>query len=350
MIYIDKNSPEIIDAVNQHWSIIECRITKKLNAKKCSNSGCQVCKSTQNHTYKSSKAVVKRVKDFLFKQAKLETIICEEPEDILKTNDDLYKFVLAKTDYNKLKKYFSLSGNERKSSTYDKINNLLYDLSKGFDYDWFTGLKSEDSYSAYHLSDSLNMRSCVYCNRTYTTTIRDRKKGKLMRPQFDHWFPKSKFPLLSLSFYNLIPSCYTCNSSVKSDTILELKKHIHPYVDSGQTNEFAFNYFFQKSLDKYKVYVEFDTNGSRKSHDTIKQLKIDQMYNAHLSELGDLIKIKEAYSDTYIQKIQELFPSIKLSKNEIYRILFGTELDAKDFHKRPLSKFKHDILKKLKII
>ena len=59
---------------------------------------------------------------------------------------------------------------------------------------------------------------------------------------------------------------------------------------------------------------------------------------------------------TINKRIQEQVNAIvknhynNLSKNEIYRILFGTELDVKNFHKRPLSKFKHDVLKELKII
>ncbi len=74
------------------------------------------------------------------------------------------------------------------------------------------------------------------------------------------------------------------------------------------------------------------------------------MYNAHHSELGDLIKIKEAYSDTYIEKMQQFFPDTKMSRAEVFRLLFGTEIDSNDFHKRPLSKFKHDILKDLGVL
>tara|TARA_R110000868_G_scaffold29420_9_gene109470 strand:- start:510 stop:1565 length:1056 start_codon:yes stop_codon:yes gene_type:complete len=351
MIYIDKNRPEILNTLNEYRQRIECRITKKLNAQFCSNKNCKVCGSTKELSYKSTKTVENKIKKFLFTDKNLLNVICGEPKDIISLNDDFYKCVLTKTHYDQLDDYFKLTEKERKLGKYKVIYDLLVDISKGFDYDnWFTNLKSSDDYSGYHLAENLNLRSCAYCNRTYTTTIRDRKKGKLMRPQFDHWYPKSKFPLLALSFFNLIPSCYTCNSIVKSDTILELKNHIHPYVDLEQTNEFSFGYFYVKSLDRYRVYIEYDKNKTIKAYNTLRLLKVDQMYNAHLPELSDLIKIKEAYSDTYIKKIQGLFPSIQLNKNEIHRILFGTELDVKDFHKRPLSKFKSDILKKLEII
>ena len=29
--------------------------------------------------------------------------------------------------------------------------------------------------------------------------------------QFDHFYNKSKYPLLAISFYNLVPVCGTCN-------------------------------------------------------------------------------------------------------------------------------------------
>lgn len=46
----------------------------------------------------------------------------------------------------------------------------------------------------------------------------------------------------------------------------------------------------------------------------------------------------------------DLFPKIGLSKEEDYRLLFDVELSEKDYHKRPMSKFKHDILKELGIL
>lgn len=74
------------------------------------------------------------------------------------------------------------------------------------------------------------------------------------------------------------------------------------------------------------------------------------MYNAHIPELEDLIKIKKVYSEQYISKMADLFPKIGLSKEEVYCLLFGVELSEKDYHKRPMSKFKHDILKELGIL
>ena len=74
------------------------------------------------------------------------------------------------------------------------------------------------------------------------------------------------------------------------------------------------------------------------------------MYNTHIDELADLLKIRDTYSDAYIDEIIRFFPKNKLSFKEVFRLLFGTEYDSKNFHKRPLSKFKKDILGDLGIL
>ena len=43
------------------------------------------------------------------------------------------------------------------------------------------------------------------------------------------------------------------------------------------------------------------------------------------------------------------FDKLHISKSEAYRLIFGVEYNEIDFHKRPVSKFKCDILKELGI-
>ncbi len=92
-------------------------------------------------------------------------------------------------------------------------------------YKNFTAKKKE--YNAYDLASKLQVNVCPYCNINSTFTI---ENGT--RPEFDHFYDKTTYPILSLSFYNLIPSCHICNSSLKGDKNFSLKTHIHPYIDS----------------------------------------------------------------------------------------------------------------------
>jgi len=75
-------------------------------------------------------------------------------------------------------------------------------------------------------------------------------------------------------------------------------------------------------------------------------MHLDDVYSSNISELRDLLTIKKNYSTKYISTMQRLL-KVKMSKAEVYRILFGVDYEQDNFHKRPLSKFKYDILKKL---
>ncbi|TCL67476.1 hypothetical protein EV196_10232 [Mariniflexile fucanivorans] len=33
----------------------------------------------------------------------------------------------------------------------------------------------------------------------------------MIKPELDHYYPKSLYPYFGVSFYNLIPSCQSCN-------------------------------------------------------------------------------------------------------------------------------------------
>ncbi len=347
MLYIDPTSHSVSKALKAHHLAIRCRVTSKLGIiNSCSKPNCRICNS-RKLTFKSSKTLESKIIKYLSEDANLNKIISGVPEELLGAEHDFYSFVLTQTQLGNLSNFFKAS-KKQKASSYSGLSLFFEDLSKIFNYDWLSEREPDYQYSLYELAENLDRRSCTYCNRTYTTTLTTEKNKKLMRPQFDHWYPKSKHPLLALSFYNLIPSCYTCNSSSKGDAILDLKKHIHPYRDMDQTDDFSFSYIPSKKHE-YHIYVR-SQNTNKKALNTLKKIHIDRMYNAHLPELKDLIEIKEKYSENYINKLQKFFPKAGLPEKEIYRLVFGVEPDKQNFHKRPMSKFKYDILRELGII
>ena len=59
----------------------------------------------------------------------------------------------------------------------------------------------------------LNLRVCPYCNRQYITSFYKNDR-KVTTADIDHYFPKKQYPLLSMYFFNLIPSCSVCNSGL----------------------------------------------------------------------------------------------------------------------------------------
>ena len=97
---------------------------------------------------------------------------------------------------------------------------------------------------AYQVTEWKGAKVCTYCNRNYIFTIStgDRKKDKVARPELDHWYAKSKYPLLSMNYFNLIPSCSTCNSSVKGSSDFDVTTHVHPYLQKKYNKHKEFFY------------------------------------------------------------------------------------------------------------
>ena len=209
--------------------------------------------------------------------------------------------------------------------------------------------KGFNKYNLYSLAASLDTPTCIYCNINYTNTIITKNKKKLTRPQFDHFFDKAKNPLLAISFYNLIPCCSVCNTSIKGSVVMNLNEHLHPYNDN-RLNEIKFSYNF--SSGSYNgLVVKLKTSDGSKSKNTADVFALEELYNAHTGILQDLIKTRQYYSDNYLEILNDnLLKGVTTSKDELYRIVFGTEIRQEDFVKRPFSKFKSDILKELGVI
>ena len=73
---------------------------------------------------------------------------------------------------------------------------------------------------------------CPYCNRNYIITDSD-----VNTAQLDHFFSKTDYPILALSFYNLIPSCQPCNF-IKGTKELSF----YPYDTSDENEMLNFSY------------------------------------------------------------------------------------------------------------
>lgn len=226
------------------------------------------------------------------------------------------------------------------------------DIRKGieyvFNYDVFIK-KAKTRFDAYKLAASLDVRTCTYCNRNYTNTVIRQNGEKLTRPQFDHYFDKASHPIIAISFYNLIASCSICNSSIKGIRKMNLSEYMHPYIDNN-LDDIRFTYKY--SLESQSgLRIKVETSPSSKASNSIDAFAIEEVYNSHTGELLDLIKTRQYFSDRYLSILSSnILRDVTVSKEDLYRILFGTEYDSINFMNRPFSKFKSDILKELGII
>lgn len=317
MNYINPNEPKIKDALDQHFKFMFYVIRSKINGRNSVDKPFSKIKNVNKVS-----GIPNNIKDYLNNNDNLLRVLTGYPSQL-----------------EEIKNNFSTNAEK-------KI------LKKIFNYDsWVNEAGVFEDYNPYHLAQKLNINTCPYCNRMYTKTvvniIVDGTIKKITRPEFDHWFPKGKYPILALSFYNLIPSCHTCNSSAKRDADFTLETHIHPYVDDKINMQYSYDY--DKSLNKHKFKIKFKGDNNNKAKTTAEEFKLKEIYESHEDEIKDLLRIKNVYSDTYLQKLNGLLGS-SVSYEEIYRLAFGTYIEEAKFDKRPLSRMKRDILKELDII
>lgn len=284
--------------------------------------------------------------------SKLRDIIIDLPSDLLKHHEAIMSLHIDNYSESDYFYYLKIKNKNRKNAQEESLCSsyeIVKEIANVFNYD---AIISESKKKSYELAQMLNRNTCTYCNRLYTFTVirKDKKTGRIndstriTRPQFDHWYAKSIYPCLALSFFNLIPSCSICNSSIKGDERLSLNDHCHPYAQDGSEG-FRFSYM-HKSLTENNIVIKDSTI---KTKQTLDILKIEEVYNAHSAfELKDLLDLRYKYPENYLETLlNNTFESLNISKGEAYRLIFGVEKEEDDFHKRPLSKFKRDIISEL---
>lgn len=237
----------------------------------------------------------------------------------------------------------------------DKVILYKKEFTKIFNYE---GFKTWENYGAYHLAKKLQVNVCPYCNRQYTFTIIEKgeEKGKT-RPEFDHFYSQADYPFLALSFYNLIPSCKICNSTLKGSGKWSLSTHIHPYQDGfGDKCKFSLKLlrgkgvdFFYGEQDAFEVILKH--KGDKRIEKNIKDLCLEPIYNEHKDYIQDLIQTSILYSESYVNSLYHQFEGTLFSSvGDIQKLVLGNYISEEDLEKRVLSKLTKDISEELNII
>lgn len=292
----------------------------------------------------------------VFTDGRLEHLLRDEPKPLYDLHLEIMKELIPGYDENEFDTLKIVSHRKEENRTdAEKMLMEKYALLKNlfavFDY---RNALSQNKSRSYWLTRIKGQNVCTYCNRQYTfTVVKDLKKGKrendesrIARPALDHWFPESLYPVMSLSFYNLIPSCTICNSSAKGDALFRFETHIHPYMNDSVNPKFKFCYL----PNGEKWSVDFKDVTDTKENRMLEDFHLKELYHCHddleVTELLDLaLKNNGKYLDNLLKNVlQDFAPK---SKEEIYRMLFGTEMLPENQDKRPMSKLKHDLLEEI---
>jgi hypothetical protein len=263
------------------------------------------------------------IKRFLSEEF-IMNVILSEPAELLKANQRFIEFCCKITD---------------------KVD--IKELNKIFSYDKF--IKKRQEWNAYSLTAALDVTSCPYCNRTDTKTYYD-KINEIERPPLDHFFSQSKYPLLAISFFNLIPCCWNCNSIHKNREELFLTDSVHPYIEGfGNDARFSREYKRLSSIDVQVEKVEltrYNYKGDKvqRINKNARVFKLDIIYKDEEFEIkaGDTInKYFMYFSPRYKESLHKY--STDLREGE-FRKLFESHWNEMDFANATFSKFRRDIV------
>lgn len=228
-----------------------------------------------------------------------------------------------------------------------------------------TAMRYEELRSKEYLSflKTSGLKTCIYCNSQLAVVIdfsyydkKTKRKIKTRAAKFelDHFYPKSKYPFLSTSFYNLYPVCGNCNRS-KSSNLASFELYTK---DAKELDIFNF-WIDDESILKYWISLEHKDlkisfehiNGDIEflnNHNKI--FGIQGIYDTQKDLAEELVHKAKAYSNAYKQNLVETFKDLFPDKTLINRLLIGNYDKPEDIHKRPMAKYTQDIAKQLKLI
>lgn len=280
-------------------------------------------------------------------RSKVEEYLDSTPQRMLELHDALFHRIFG----DRINKELWINIINRLDKNKDEDRQFIIELhviKKIFNYESYIDANTDFSY---WLAELIGTNTCVYCNRQYTLTIRDSNIQKgLVRPTFDHWLPQKYYPDLALSFYNLIPSCSLCNSSLKHDDAIQPGQYVYPYGSDGAGFDFTY-----RKLSSHKYMVETnvtatDNEYKKRVNQTLGLFHIKDVYNAHSDfELKDLLDLSQEYPGDYVDTlISNVMKDLNVSKEDVYRLIFGVESNPDKYLDRPMSKFKMDIIKEIR--
>lgn len=307
--------------------------------------------------------------------------------------DDLLNFAkkFPANDYDKLKKYFKTGA--------DKSGYLYTDLQR--------------TITDFFIMGGINIKSCFYCNIEYVNSFKEdfssieefinfsqwkqleniigktkadkiskkRKLGFILESDLknlitiedltllklaldkkidnehftlDHILPKKEYTYLSISFFNFIPCCSSCNSKFKLSKEFKINDDLKKIVPNSKDYNFdklvSFKIKYLNNNSKIDQIEDLDINLTNLSSiesvdEFIGMFKLQSRYKFHKNISYEMINKRKIYSDSQIKEISKL---LNRDEQSIKKDIFGTEIFEST--NAPFEKYKQDIAKQLGII
>lgn len=245
---------------------------------------------------------------------------------------------------------------------YFKVLTQNVDLSKSITkgrttmefYEWISDrMRYSDVRSTWLLPfiRQQKIKACCYCNAQYAATYIEEDE-KMASYDLDHYYPQSKYPYLSTSFFNLVPSCGCCNRHKSNHDDFHYPLYVSNRKQLLQLKlrpDSIIRYWLTADADSLKIELHDGIDaplGFARDYDDV--FHICEIYTAHTDEAEEIIWKSRIYNSSYRDQLQQSFSRLFGNDFEKFLLLyFGFYYKESDILKRPLSKLKQDIAKQL---
>lgn len=168
----------------------------------------------------------------------------------------------------------------------------------------------------------------------------------------DHVLPKNSNAFLSISLFNLVPCCYSCNSKFKLTKEFKINNDLKNIVPTSKYHHFDYLIKFKLKYKDTKIEkvdsIDVDLLNLSKIENVdefIAIFRLQSRYNYHKNISYDMIQKRKIYSDSQIKEIATL---LKRDEQSVKKDLFGKE--CFESNNEPFEKYKQDIAEQLGIV
>lgn len=196
--------------------------------------------------------------------------------------------------------------------------------------------------------NQFNLLFCPYCNSAEVQVITEinnltgnEERQALL--QLDHFYPQSRHPYFSVSFFNLIPGCSPCNAHIKKEKRFDIDTHFNPF--NKRLDEY-FKFELKNLIINEESDIEFIVV-NKKDHpmNALTDFKILTRYSANKRMIFKMYKSFRNRSPklrtSLSQQIVGLF--IAESKTKILLDNYNIPLNRDEINSVQLGKLKRDI-------
>lgn len=186
------------------------------------------------------------------------------------------------------------------------------------------------------LHETVSGKVCPYCNRNYVYV-----DGRIKGCDFDHYLPKSKYPLFAASFYNLIPACPICNRFKKDELFYFFPHKEYDYDALPHFRVWLKADDYMTNIES--IEIEIDCRKCADFEKDINRLKLGTLYKAHRDIVQEVLICKETYSERYLSELAESFERNGLTKERMMEIVYNIPSSPEQFLDKPLSKLRYEV-------